>query len=151
MEISEIWNESESCKDVLTGRHVRRLTSSGRINQTPTYHTNSGFTADGRHTVFASVREQETWIVAAETETGDLKLLWKTEGLGDRNYIHRCMSLKFDDIDGRGICGNRICVAPMSGIAVFCVEKRIVAVDIDTCETTVLLENCGDEWIFGAP
>ena len=151
VEISEIWNESESCKDVLTGRHVRRLTSSGRINQTPTYHTNSGFTADGRHTVFASVREQETWIVAAETETGDLKLLWKTEGLGDRNYIHRCMSLTFDDVDGRGICGNRVCVAPMSGIAVFCVEKRIVAVDIDTCETTVLLENCGDEWIFGAP
>ncbi len=151
MEIGDTWNESESYRDELTGRLVRRLTSKGRINQTPTYHTNSGFTGDGRHTVFVSVREQETWIIAVEVETGDLKLLWKTEGLGDRNYIHRCMSLKFADVDGRGICGNRVCIAPTSGIAVFCVEKSIIAVDIDTCETTVLLENCGDEWIYGAP
>lgn len=151
MNIGEIWNESETLKDELTGRTVRRLTSEGRINQTPTYHTNSGFTADSRHIVFASVRGHETWVIAADVESGELKLLWKIGGVGDRNYIHRCMSLKFPDVNGRGICGNRVCVAPRSGTAVFCVEKSLIAVDIDTCKRMVLIEDCGDEWIFGAP
>ena len=151
MEIGDTWDESETHRDSLTGRKVRRLTSAGRINQTPTYHTNSGFTADGRYLVFASVRGHETWIIAAEVATGTLKLLWRAPGVGDRSYIHRCMSLDFDDVDGRGICGNRVCVAPGSGRAVFSVEESLIAVDIETCEAWVLIESCGDEWIFGAP
>ena len=39
----QTWNESAAFTDPLTGRRVRRLTTRGVINQTPTYHTNSGF------------------------------------------------------------------------------------------------------------
>ena len=57
IEIGATWNESEFYPDPVTGRTVRRLSSTGRINQTPTYHTNSGFSSDGRYLVFVSVRE----------------------------------------------------------------------------------------------
>ena len=102
MLVGNVWNESEAFADPLTGRQVRRLTSTGRINQTPTYHTNSGFTADGDCSVFASVREGTTWIIAADVASGDLRALYKAAGVGDRNYIHRGMSLTFEDLDGRG-------------------------------------------------
>lgn len=151
MNIGQTWNESVCSPDPLTGRTVRRLTSRGRVNQTPTYHTNSGFTADGRHLPFASVREGATWVLSADVESGELKALWRAPGIGDRNYIHRGMSLTFRGVDGRGICGNRICVAPRSGLAVFAVERSLMAVDIHTCEARVLLEDCGEDWIFGAP
>ncbi|MBT4499330.1 MAG: hypothetical protein HOC74_16500 [Gemmatimonadetes bacterium] len=151
MEIGDTWNESESYRDELTGRLVRRLTSRGRINQTPTYHTNSGFTANGSSLAFASVREGRTWIIRADVESGDLTALWKTEGIGDRNYIHRGMSLDFADVDGRGICGNRVCMAPRSQVAVFSVGRQMLAVDVRTSQARVILDDCGDEWIFGAP
>ena len=151
MDIGETWNESESCEDALTGRMVRRLTTRGRINQTPTYHTNSGFTSDGRYLVLASVREGTTWILRAEPASGELKALWRAPGIGDRSYIHRGMGLTFDDVDGRGICGNRVCMAAKAGLAVFTCERRILAVDIATCEERVLLDDCGEAWIFGAP
>ncbi|MFA5857879.1 MAG: hypothetical protein WC955_02320 [Elusimicrobiota bacterium] len=151
MKIGDTWNESETYSDALTGRSVRRLTTTGRINQTPTYHTNSGFSADGRYMVFVSVREGSTWVIAAEAETGDLKALWRAPGVGDRNYIHRGMCLTFADVDGRGICGNRVSIAPKSGVVVFTIERRIMAVDIHTCDARIILDDCGDEWIFGAP
>ena len=149
--VNDAWNESERFSDPLTGRAVRRLSSLGSINQTPTYHTNSGFTADGRYSVFASVRHGQTWVIAAQVETGDLRALWRAPGIGDRSYIHRGMSLTGPQVDGRGLCGNRICMAPRSGVAVLAVEQQILAVDVHTCEQTVLLESCGERWIFGAP
>ncbi|MFW6152286.1 MAG: hypothetical protein ACOC6C_04865, partial [Verrucomicrobiota bacterium] len=82
---------------------------------------------------------------------GNLKALWKAPGIGDRNYIHRGMSLRFADVDGRGISGNRVCMAPQSQTVVFTVERQMFAVDIHTCEARVILEDCGDKWIFGAP
>jgi len=135
---------------------VRRLTSTGPINQTPTYHTNSGFTADGRHLVLVSVREGATWVLAAEVATGELQALWRAPGIGDRSYIHRGMSLAggealASEVDGGGICGNRVCLAPRSRTAVIAVGRSLVAVAIDTGAARVLLEDCGDEWIFGAP
>lgn len=150
IDVGATWNESEAFADPLTGRAVRRLSTQGRINQTPTYHTNSGFTADGRFLVFVTVRDA-TWVVRAEVATGELKALWRAPGVGDRNYIHRGMGLTFPDVDGRGICGNRVCVAPRSGRAVFTCERSLYAVDIETCQATVILEDIGPEWIFGAP
>lgn len=151
MKIGTTWNESESYRDKLTGRRVRRLTTRGRINQTPTYHTNSGFAADGSVIAFASVRGDATWIIRADVRTGELMALWKAPGIGDRNYIHRGMSLRFPDVDGRGICGNRVCMAPRTNTVVFTVERQVVAVDARTCLSRVVLDDCGDEWIFGAP
>ena len=151
MEIGQTWNESKAFEDPATGRSIRRLSTQGRINQTPTYHTGSGFTADGRYLVFVSVRDGATWVIRAEAATGALKALWQAPGVGDRNYIHRGMGLQFDDVDGRGICGNRVCMAPRSGKAVFTCERQVLSVDLETCEARVLLEDCGEDWIFGAP
>ena len=145
------WNESYLYCDTLTGHQVRGLTTRGRINQTPTYHTNSGFTADGRFLVFASIREGGTWLIRAEVATGELTALWHTAGIGDRNYLHRGMDLQFADSDGRGFCGNRVCMAPHAGIAVFTVERSLRAVDIASGAQRVLLADCGEEWIYGAP
>ncbi len=151
LSVGDTLDESETYRDPLTGRAVRRLTSVGRINQTPTYHTNSGFTSDGRHLVLISVREGATWVMAAEVATGNLTALWRAPGVGDRNYLHRGMCLTFPDVNGRGICGNRVCMAPKSGLAVFAVERSLMAVDIRTCRVRCLLEDCGEEHIFGAP
>ena len=151
MDVGDVWNESEAYCDPDSGRRVRRLSTQGRINQTPTYHTNSGFTATGEHLAFVSVRQGASWIISAEVATGNLKALWRAPGIGDRSYIHRGMGLEFADVDGRGISGNRVCVAPKSHTAVFTCERRILAVDMDTCEPRILLDDCGDSWIFGAP
>ena len=83
-------------------------------------------------------------------ESGQLKALWRAPGIGDRNYIHRGMSLGFPDADGGGICGNRVCMAPRSRTAVFTCETRVYAVDIDSCASRILYDG-GKEWIFGAP
>ena len=151
LRVGDVWSESETTIDSLSGRMVRRLTQTGRVNQTPTYHTNSGFSADGRFLAFASVREGPTWVLRANTETGELKALWRAPGVGDRNYIHRGMALTFGDVDGRGICGNRICMAPQRELAVFTCERQLLAVDLHSCEVHCLLDDCGKDWIFGAP
>ena len=151
MKIGDPWNESRCFLDPVTGRRIRKLSTQGLLNQTPTYHTNSGFTADSRFLVFVSVRGHETWVIRAEVDTGELQLLWKTTGVEDRNYIHRGMSLKIPEVDGHGICGNRVCLAPQSGLAVFTVDRRMMCVDIHTGAVRTLFDDCGDEWIFGAP
>ena len=58
IETGVTWNESETYADPVTGRKVRRLTSTGRVNQTSTYHTNAEFTSDGRYLVFVSARDE---------------------------------------------------------------------------------------------
>jgi len=151
MQLGRRWNESVSFNDPLAGRRVRRLTSEGLINQTPTYHTNSGFTVDGRFLVFVTVRDGATWVVRAEVETGELVALWRAPGLGDRNYIHRGMELVMDGLDGGGICGNRLCIAPTIRSVVFTCQRRLLAVSLDDASETVLLDDIGEQWIFGAP
>ena len=61
------------------------------------------------------------------------------------------MGLQFEDVDGRGICGNRVCIVPKSRKAIFTCERSLYAVDMGTCEPVVLIEDIGEEWIFGAP
>jgi len=151
MEVGETWNESVAYRDPLTGRRVRRLTTRGRVNQTPTYHTNSGFTRDGRRLVLVSVREKATWVLLADVQSGQLKAVYRAPGIGDRSYIHRRMALDFPDVDGGGICGNRLCIAPGLQMAVFACGQQLLAVDVDTLESRTLIEDCGEEWIFGAP
>ena len=151
MEPGETWNESASYADPVTGRGVRRLTSRGRINMTPTYHTNSGFTADGRRLLCTSVRDGATWVLSAELPSGDLTALWRAPGIGDRSYLHRGMELSGPEVNGRGLCGNRVSVAPRSAQAVLAWERSLLAVGMQTLAVRALLEDCGEEWIFGAP
>ena len=123
MNPGDTWNESSLYADPVTGRKLRRLTSRGRINMSPTYHTNSGFAADGRRLVFTSVREGATWVLCAEVESGELTALWRAPGIGDRSYLHRGMELTGPEVDGRGLCGNRVSVAPRTQQAVLAWER----------------------------
>lgn len=149
--IGNIWNESEVFKDKLTGRTIRRLSTQGEINQAPTYHTNSGFSADGCYLAFVSVRDKNTYVLRADVASGDICVIWKAPGIGDRNYIHRSMGLSGSHIDGRGIAGNRLCMAPKSQIAVFACERSLYAVDLHSYKEHILIKDIGEEWIFGAP
>jgi len=151
MDIGHTWHEARDYADPFTGRTVRRLTSAGLINMTPTYHTNSGFTADGETLVLISVREGATLVLKAHVASGELTALWRAPGVGDRSYIHRSMERPGQGWDGRGICGNRLCLAPRTGQAVFACERTLRAVDLQTLAERVLLADCGEEWIFGAP
>ena len=151
MDIGDRWNESETQRDPLTGRLVRRLTTRGWLNQTPTYHTNSGFSADGRWLALVSVREGATWVLRADTATGELTTIWRAPGSGDRNYIHRGMGLSGPAVNGRGMAGNRLCLAPRSCRAVLTCERQLLTVDLHTGDTRVLIEDVGQDWIYGAP
>ena len=99
LQVGDTWNESQRATDPVTGRLVRRMTTTGAVNQTATYHTNSGFTADGRYIAFASVREGATWLLRGEVATGELKALWRAPGMGDRHYMHRGMEIAFPGAD----------------------------------------------------
>jgi len=57
------WNESSTYKDPVTLRKVRRVTSRGLYNQTPTYHTNTAFTADGKYLIMATIRDGKSLIL----------------------------------------------------------------------------------------
>ena len=145
------WNESELLPDPVTGREIRRLTMRGWLKQTPTYHTNGGFAEDGEFMVFVSVREARTHLLRAEPATGELLALWSADGVGDRSYIHRGMDVGGPQVNGKGISGNRVTLAPRSGRAILAHGRRITSVDIHTGDERLLLEDCGDQWIFGAP
>lgn len=149
--VGSTWNESVSYRDAETGRLVRRLTSHGFVNQTPTYHTNSGFTADGEHLALISVRNGVTWLLCADVTRGTLSALWRAPGLGDRSYMHRGMEFVLPGMDGRGVCGNRLCMAPRSRQVVLACERRLLMVSVDSAKVRVLLDDCGEEWIYGAP
>lgn len=145
------WNESEPFADPVTGRSVRRITSRGAINHTPTYHTNGAFTDDGRSFVLATIRDGATWVVRADVATGELTALWRAPGIGDRSYIHRGMSLGWPGLDGGGLCGNRLTIAPRRRLAIAACGRAIHAVHLDTTAHHVVLDDCGEDWIFGAP
>ncbi len=155
MKLWETFREASQYKDALTGRKVTILTTKGAINQTPTYHTNSGFTFDGEHLVLISIREGATWVIRADTDDGALTPIWRAPGIGDRSYIHRCMGLKGTiegkSVDGRGVAGNRLTVAPHSGLAIFTCERSLIATNIYTGQERTLIHDVGNEWIFGAP
>ena len=66
------WNESRTFADTVTGRAVRQLTSAGEINEKPTYHTNTGFTADGRFCIFATTRGGRGAMCRCDVESGEI-------------------------------------------------------------------------------
>lgn len=151
MNLGQPTRESVRESDPLTGRTILRLTSRGLINQTPTYHTNSGFTSDGEHLAFASIRDGATWVMRGDIETGDIVPVWHAPGMGDRNYIHRGIEMTLDGCDGLGLCGNRVCAAPRSRRAVFTCGRRMLAVDLFTFEETVLIDDIGEDrlqWLY---
>jgi hypothetical protein len=142
------WNESSVHKDSRTGRTVRRLTASGLWNEKPTYHTNTGFTADGDTLVFARAHEGYTALMKCHIPSGQLTQLTEpVRGVGSPWGVHKIG--RSDFFDGDGISGIMTCVAPRGRFAVFPVGRSIRRVHLDTLEERVLLDDFGADWIDG--
>jgi len=86
----ETWNESEVYRDAWTLREVRCVTTQGLYNQTPTYHTNTAFTADGEFLVFGTGRAGQSYLCACHVPTGDItQLIDPVDGLGNYGALHK--------------------------------------------------------------
>jgi hypothetical protein len=144
----ETWNESETYRDPWTLRPVRRITTRGLYNQSPNYHTNIGFSADGEFLIFASAREDGSAIFKCHLPTGDItQLIDAAPGIGGYGEWHKGgLSVG----DGMGISGS-MCMAPHSRWAVFKSGHVMRAVHIDTLEERVLIPDLGAEWVPGVP
>jgi len=118
------WNESEVQEDPWTLRPVRRITTVGLYNTTPTYHTRSAWTDDGERLVFASGRYGKSAVLSCHVATGAISQLT-------------------DAVDGAGVGDGvgGICVAPKSGWVLYHYGGAMRAVHIDTLEERVLLSH----------
>ena len=149
MKKGETWNESTTYKDPLTLRNVRRITQIGLYNQTPTYHTNTAFSADGDFSVFASARCGGSALFRCHLPTGDITQLTDLiPGVGTRDELHK----------GAGTCtGNGMgvtmltCIAPKGGWVVYVVGRAFKAVHMETFEERTLIDDIGVDWIAGMP
>ena len=144
----ETWNESELYRDPWTLRPVRRMTTRGLYNQSPNYHTNISFTADGEFLIFASAREDGSAIFKCHLATGDITQLIDTvPGIGGYGESHKG---GYSVGDGMGVSGS-MCLAPHSRWAVFKAGHALRTVHIETLEERTLIPNLGAEWVPGVP
>ncbi|HEY64978.1 MAG TPA: hypothetical protein G4O02_10455 [Caldilineae bacterium] len=145
----ETWNESELYRDPLTLRQVRRVTTQGLYNQTPTYHTNVGFTADGEFLIFGSARGGKSAIFRCHVPTGDITpLIEPVDGMGSYSALHKGNGVTVGN--GMGVTGQ-MCIAPRSRWAVFLAGRALRAVHIETLEERMLIPDIGPEWVAGMP
>jgi len=113
------WNESESYRDPVSLRHGRRLTTAGEINMTPSYHTDSCFTADGKYLVFATVRAGLFAVCKSEISTGDLTVLT-------------------DPVPAESVYADEMSFAAEAGWVLYNSRQAICAVQLDTLEERVV-------------
>ncbi|MCC5850305.1 MAG: hypothetical protein JJU29_19645 [Verrucomicrobia bacterium] len=145
----ETWNESTVYTDPTTLKRVRRLTCKGLYNQTPNYHTATGFTDDGGTLIFATAREGRSALCKADTASGEITRLTQWfDGMGCLDELHkmngRCIG------NGMGIT-MFACMAPHRREAVFVQGRSVRSVHLDTFQEKVLWENFGEAWICGMP
>lgn len=145
----ETWNESETYRDAWTLRQVRRITTSGLYNETPTYHTNICFTQDGEFLIFGSAREGKSAIFRAHVPTGDItQLIDPVDGVGGYGAVNKASGAEVGN--GLGVTGT-MCIAPRSRWAVFMAGRSLRAVHIETLAERTLIEEIGPEWVPGVP
>lgn len=143
------WNESEVYCDPVTLHRVMRVTRNGLYNQTATYHTGTGWTADSEFLAFASARNGGSALFRVHVPTGDITQLTELyDGVGCLDELNK----------GNGTCvGNGMgvtmlhCVAPHSKWVVYVQGRSLRAVHLETLEERMLIENYGDGFIAGMP
>jgi hypothetical protein len=104
----DTWNESETYRDAWTLRKVRRVTSAGLTNTTPTYHTNICFSEDGEFFIFASEREGTSAVFRADTPTDDITQLIDLVGGSIRTHTRLATRLAGGLSTMSGIVGDRM-------------------------------------------
>jgi hypothetical protein len=119
------WNESELYRDPWTLRRVRRLTTDGCYNSTPTYHTRTAWTADGEYLIFSTGRYGQSAVMRCHVPTGDLtQLTGAVDGMA---------------IGGSSGIGAGICVAPTKGWVIYNAQGALRAVHVETLEECTLI------------
>ena len=109
------WNESETYRDAVSLRRGRRLTTRGEQNVTPSYHTDSCFTADGRFLVFGSCRGGLFAVCKAEVATGVITVLT-------------------EPIAAARLYPDEVSFAAEAGWVLYNTRSALAAVQIDTLE-----------------
>jgi hypothetical protein len=137
---SSMWNESESYKDPWTLREVRRITTQGLYNETPTYHTNIGFSDDGEFLIFATERGGQSAICKAHVASGDITQLTES--------IHGVLAMG-GTCHGHGV--HNLCIAPRTRWAVYVQGQSVRAVHLDTFEECILIKDIDRGWALGIP
>jgi hypothetical protein len=144
----ETWNESQTYRDAWSLRTVRQVTTHGIYNQTPTYHTNVGFTADGEFLIFGSAREDDSAVFRCHVASGDItQLTDPVGGVGGYSEWHKGGACPGN---GLGVAGH-MCIAPRSRWAVFIAGRSLCAVHIETLQERVLIPDMGEQWVSGMP
>lgn len=151
MQSGETWNESEVGVDSATGRPMRRLTRLGQFNNTPTYHYNTAFSADSRYLVFVTVRDGGSAIMRAEVETGELTVLYATEGFGGRDRGRSLEPWAPGPLGHGGVISTRTALIPATGWVVASTPAQILAVHIQTREVRVLADGLNQQWCAAVP
>ena len=145
----ETWNESTVYEDPITLRKVRRVTSAGLYNNTPTYHTNTGFTADGEYLVFASARQGRSAIMSCHVPTGEIRQLTAAlDGVDSYGMLLKMGGLSYGN--GMGV-DIHMCIAPRTGWVVYVGGWDLCAVNLYTLEERILVPGIGPEHTWGVP
>jgi len=135
----DTWNESRVYRDGYTLRKVRQVTTAGCYNQTPTYHTNTAWTADGKTFCFHSGRDGRSAVFRCDVDSGDITQLTEwAPGMAVGRVVGAGASRVDESIHGG------ICVAPKSRWVTFARGKSLCIVHLDTLEERVLIEDWGD-------
>lgn len=135
--IGTTFNESIVFPDEVTLRPTRRLTSHRDRNQSPTYHLNNGFSADSRYFALLTQNEDgESAVLRADTATGDLTVLDRTDAGSDSPFIE----------------GNDMTLWQQAGLIVAKQgESALLAYDIETLERRAVLEQLEPNYLYGHP
>lgn len=135
------WNESRLYQDPVTLRNVRQITTKGTVNTVPSYHTNQSFSENGEDVIFISYREGKSLLCKAHLPTGDITCLIQpvagTGGLAE--------AAKYGD--GKGIPIGAV-LAPKSRWAYYVVEREIRAVQIDTLEEKIIVDDLDEKYFI---
>ena len=145
----ESWNESEVYLDPVTLREVRRITSLGHYNTTPTYHTNTGFSADGEHLIFASARHARSALFSCHVSTGEItQLIDWVDGIGSR--LDWAWGSGHGLGDGRGV-SLEMTLAPKCKWAIYVLGRSLRAVHLESLEERTLIADIGADQVAGIP
>ncbi|MFW6367446.1 MAG: hypothetical protein ACOC0L_02150, partial [bacterium] len=141
------FNESVPTRDTATSRPTRQLSSRGFLNNTPTYHYGTAFTSDSRYLVFTTCRLGQSALIRAELETGELTILKSLPGFGGWKGGNPAEVFG----GGGGFLSTRVALAAASGWVLAATQSQLLAVHVETLEERVLIENLGDDQVFGVP
>ncbi len=135
MHVGDRFSESVEMEDQLTGRYTRRLTTSGVINNTPTYHVNTAFTRDSRYLVFGRTNEDESLLLKADVETGELTVV----AVSDHTR------------GGPRFAGGSLALVQATNSVALALGKSLRLYSLDTLEERILIDDIGPAYRFGHP